>query len=381
MRRIRVAALLLVCLTALVVVPSAAALRFTDNSYNVPVGYIGEYYTHQFEGEGGCGPALPYSFTVLAGALPPGLVLGDNGNVIGIPQEAGTWSFWVELSDEDPPSAEWCTPAASERLFTITVRPGLGIQQQSQRLLVAGRPFRLQLTSGGGGPQTWSVWAGSPPAGITLSRDGLLSGTPTVPGSSTFIVQVAVGDRTATQTLTLTVVEALEVADVKVPGAEVGRPFTLQLAATGGRGARTWSLAEGATLPNGLTLDGTGGVISGTPTVAGVFPVHLTVTDAMGSAGTADFDLAVARKLALADKRLPSARVGRQYRTRTVAVGGIGPMRWKLLHGRLPAGVELGTETGVLSGVPRGAGVFRVSVQVTDALGASATRTFVLRVL
>jgi hypothetical protein len=380
MRRFRVASLLLVCLTALVFVPSAAALRFTDNSYYVPIGYVDEYYTHQFEGEGGCGPALPYSFTVLAGALPPGLVLGDNGNVIGIPQQAGTWSFWVELSDEDPPSAEWCTPGASERLFTITVRPGLGIQQQSQRVLVAGRPFSLQLTSGGGGPQTWSVWAGSPPAGITLSRDGLLSGTPTVPGSSTFIVQVAIGDRTATQTLTLTVVEALEVADVKVPGAEVGRPFTLQLAATGGRGARTWSLAEGATLPDSLTLDGTGGVISGTPTVAGVFPLHLTVTDAVGSSGTADFDLTVARKLALVDKRLPSARVRKHYRARTVAVGGIGPVRWKL-HGRLPPGVELGTETGVLSGVPRGAGVFRVSVEATDALDASATRTFVLRVL
>jgi hypothetical protein len=74
MRRFRVASLLLVCLTALVFVPSAAALRFTDNSYYVPIGYVDEYYTHQFEGEGGCGPALPYSFTVLAGALPPGLV-------------------------------------------------------------------------------------------------------------------------------------------------------------------------------------------------------------------------------------------------------------------------------------------------------------------
>ena len=92
----------LVCLLALalVFVPSAAALRFTDQSFFVPLGYAGEYYTHTFEGEGGCGPALPYTFTVQSGALPPGLVLGDNGTIAGIPERTGSWSFWLELGDE-----------------------------------------------------------------------------------------------------------------------------------------------------------------------------------------------------------------------------------------------------------------------------------------
>ena len=41
----------LVLLLALIVVPAAAALRFTDESYFIPVGVVGQPYTKQFNGE------------------------------------------------------------------------------------------------------------------------------------------------------------------------------------------------------------------------------------------------------------------------------------------------------------------------------------------
>jgi hypothetical protein len=44
--------------------------------------------------------------------------------------------------------------------------------------------------SGGVGPFTFSVPSGSPPTGITLSSVGVLSGTATALGSSTFTVKV-----------------------------------------------------------------------------------------------------------------------------------------------------------------------------------------------
>jgi hypothetical protein len=112
-----------VALAALVIVPSAAAIRFTDESYKVPDGAVGSRYYHQFQGDGGCGPALPYEFRILNGSLPPGLALASNGLVSGVPTQGGNWSFWVELSDQDPPSADWCIPRKSEREFTINVGP------------------------------------------------------------------------------------------------------------------------------------------------------------------------------------------------------------------------------------------------------------------
>ena len=108
---------------AVVVVPSAAALRFTDASRLPADGAVGSRYFHQFEGAGGCGPALPYQFRILNGSLPPGLTLSSGGLVSGIPTQGGDWSFWVELSDQDPPSADWCRSAKSEEEFTINVGP------------------------------------------------------------------------------------------------------------------------------------------------------------------------------------------------------------------------------------------------------------------
>ncbi|HWQ23976.1 MAG TPA: putative Ig domain-containing protein, partial [Gaiellaceae bacterium] len=121
--RRRALIVLVVALAALVIVPSAAAIRFTDESYKVPDGAVGSRYYHQFQGDGGCGPALPYQFRILNGSLPLGLTLASNGLVSGIPTQGGNWSFWVELSDQDPPTAEWCIPRKSEREFTINIGP------------------------------------------------------------------------------------------------------------------------------------------------------------------------------------------------------------------------------------------------------------------
>lgn len=394
MRLTRILLLVVLALTvAGVVASSAAALRFEEGDcresgpggiWVCPSGTVGIAYSAQLRGAAGCGPdpgannGLPYQYRVLSGNLPAGLSLSKSGLISGTPTAPGSSRFYVELSDEDPPSADWCRPAKAEREFTINVASALSIQQQSLAPTYVNEPYSLQLTAAGGGSQSWKVQSGTLPTGMTLSASGLLSGTPTTEGAYTFVVQVTDGSRSDIETLTLNVVSRLAASAPSSP-AEVGVAFTTTVTATGGKGPYTWSLTGGS-LPPGLALDPATGVISGTPSAAGAFSATLSVKDSLGLTASVDAPIAVAARLAISTKRLGVSKEGKRYSARVQTSGGVGKKTFKL-RGKLPKGLKFKAATGVISGVPTQHGRFTINVEVRDGLGAFASQKLVLRVL
>lgn len=90
---------------------------------------------------------------------------------------------------------------------------------------------------------------------------------------------------TATKQLTITVnptPATLVITTTTMPQAYVSLSYLSAVSATGGVAPYKWSIV-GATLPPGLTLDATTGVISGTPTTTGTYSFTVQVTDSVGT--------------------------------------------------------------------------------------------------
>jgi hypothetical protein len=329
-----------------------------------PGGEVGVAYSDQLTVTGG---TSPFTWSVNAGSLPPGITLGaSTGLLSGTPTTAGSYSFTVRvtdhsgLSDTEPvslpiiagPTLNFPAPPAG---WTHTV-------------------YSDTLTeSGGTSPFTWSVSSGSLPAGISLSADGTLSGTPTATGISSFTVEVTdANSQSAAQATSITISAGVSTTFAAPPAGRVGVAYTDTLTATGGTAPYTWSVNAGS-LPPGITLT-SAGVLAGTPTTAGSYPFTVNVIDQNSGIATASITLVVNASLTLTFAAPPAGQVGVAYTDTLTAAGGATPYTWSVSAGSLPAGLTLTTSTGVVAGTPTTAGTFSFTVNVTDASSQTATK-------
>ncbi len=192
-------------------------------------------------------------------------------------------NYWVDVVFNNP-------AAPSPPTITTTSLPG-GTQSVA---------YNQTLTATGGTqPYSWTLVSGSSlPAGLTLSTGGVISGTPTGPGTTNFTVQVKDSSspvQTATAALSITIAAApspLAITTTSLPGGTQSVAYNQTLTATGGTQPYSWTLVSGSSWPAGLTLS-TGGVISGTPTGPGTTNFTVQVKDSSSPVQTATAALSI----------------------------------------------------------------------------------------
>ena len=261
-----------------------AGLTITTTS--LPNGTANSAYSATLKSAGGTNPI---TWSVSQGNLPAGLTLSSSGTISGTPSAAGTSNFTVSATDSSTP-AQTKTQALS-----IVINPALSITTTSLPAGTVATAYSENIqTSGGALPITWSVSAGALPAGLTLAGNangvGVISGTPTAYGSTTFTVTATDSSsppQSVNQQFTLVINNVgLSITTTSLPNATVGVAFSASLQASGGTSPYTWTVATGSALPGWLTLSGSGTnwKLSGTPMAAGTANFSLTVTDSSSPA-------------------------------------------------------------------------------------------------
>lgn len=169
--------------TATVAVGNASSLLITTSS--LPAASVGVPYSAAIGASGG---VQPYTFSITAGSPPPGLTLNSStGLLSGTPTQAGTSNFSVQVQDSNLLTATTATAS-----FAMTVVVPLVITSTTFPADRVGIAYSQTLTaSGGTPPYTWSLSGTSVlPTGLSLSPQGVISGTPTTAGTTNFTLQV-----------------------------------------------------------------------------------------------------------------------------------------------------------------------------------------------
>ncbi|MGA2370374.1 MAG: putative Ig domain-containing protein [Candidatus Korobacteraceae bacterium] len=173
----------------------------------------------------------------------------------------------------------------------------------------------------------------------------------------------------------------LNVTTTALPSGTLTYNYNTTVMAAGGVLPYTWSLASNSgNLPPSLLLNSGTGVISGTPTLAGNYPLTVQVTDSESPPAKATASLGITvnstlTQLTITTTTLPNGTQNSPYNAPLAATGGVTPYTWSLVSGTLPSGLILNSGTGAITGTPTGAGISTFTVQVADSENPVQTAT------
>jgi hypothetical protein len=319
-------------------------------------------------------PALTLTYS--ATGLPGGLVIDSaTGLIHGTLTATGTFSVTVTVADGTGTTGAavfgWVVNPAGTVTVTV-VNPGT----QTSTAHVAAS-LQIGATDSAGNALTYSA-TGLPP-GLSISpAGGLISGTPTTPGTYTPVVTATDAIASVSGNTSFTWQVVASVVTVANPGAQstiTGEVITpLQMTATDSAGAAVTFSATG--LPTGLSCSAAG-KITGTSSVAGTYSVTVTGTDSLGSAGQALFTWTVAAVTVRVTNPGPlTTNLQDAVSVQIIATDSAGNTLTYSDNGTLPPGLAIASGTGLVTGAPTTPGTFRVTITATDTVPVSGAASF-----
>jgi hypothetical protein len=305
----------------------------------------------------------PTSFNITG--LPAGLSATAAGVISGTPTTAGASSISL--------SANNASGTGATVTLTLTIGAAASapvITSSSTASVAVNAAFSYTITATN---TPTSFAATGLPLGLSLdTATGAITGTPTVAGVYTIGLTATNGSGTsATVNLALTVGALSSITSATSQTAAVGVAFTYNTTAS--PAATSFNITG---LPAGLTANTSTGVISGTPTVAGVSSISLSANNATGSGPVTTLTLTVGNRPVVTSVVSASGTVGSPFSYTILA--SFSPTSYNATG--LPAGLSINTTTGVISGTPTAAGTSSVALTATNNFGTGNAVTLTITI-
>ena len=313
-------------------------------------------------------PAPTYALTT----APEGMTIDPlSGLITWTPEVEGGFPVTVTASNG-------VNPDASQTFFLVVTEANFAPTITSTPLTIAeaNQLYTYDVNAAGNPTPTYAL--AEAPAGMSIDPvSGLISWTPNSSGDFEVTVEASNGIAPlASQSYTLTVTEedfTPEFNSIPITFAVLNGLYTYDVEAVGNP-APTYSLLLA---PEGMTIDPISGLISWTPTLAGVFEVTIVASNGVGPDVQQSFMLTVTEAEfapVITSSPLTMALVNEAYTYAVQSTGSPAPT----YSIDAPPGMTVDPVSGIITWTPENVGEFEVTVTASNGIMPDAIQSYTL---